>query len=44
MTCPECESSRVTHPRYGAVPGGRRQVVVRICLDCHAVIAARKAA
>lgn len=44
MTCPECEGNRVTNPRYGALPGGRRMVVVRICLDCHTVIAARKAA
>jgi hypothetical protein len=44
MSCPECESGRVSHPRYGAIPGGRRVAVVRVCLDCHSVIPARKAA
>ncbi|MGE0601459.1 MAG: hypothetical protein AB7J35_18590 [Dehalococcoidia bacterium] len=44
MHCPECESTRVTKPRYGAIPGGRRLAVVRICLDCHTVIGERKAA
>ena len=44
MTCPECESARLSHPRYGAIPGGRRMAVVRICLDCHTVVSTRKAA
>ena len=42
MNCPECESTRITSPRYGAVPGGRRLAVVRICLDCHTIIPGRK--
>jgi hypothetical protein len=41
MTCPYCEGNRITSPRYGAIPGGRRNVVVRICLDCHEVIPQR---
>lgn len=44
MTCPYCESTRITKPRYGAVPGGHRLVLVRICLDCHEIIGTRKAA
>ncbi len=42
MSCPECESTRVTPPRYGAVPGGGRLAVVRVCLECHTVIASKK--
>ena len=44
MTCPYCESTRITKPRYGAVSGGHRLVLVRICLDCHEIIGTKKAA
>lgn len=41
MLCPLCESNRLSTPRYGAVPGGRRATSVRTCLDCLAIVPGR---
>ncbi len=35
MHCPNCNSTSINGPRYGAIPGGRRRTAVMRCLSCN---------